>query len=63
MKSLAQKLAQIKGLLGTRDLTAWEHQFVEDICERTRNGNTFATQDLTVKQVEAIDRIYGKHFA
>lgn len=60
MKSLGQKLEQLSGMLGTRDLSAWEEGFVSNVCEQCGDGNT---SRLTEKQVEVLERIYGKHFA
>ena len=56
MKSVAQMIAQLEGLLGTKDLTEWEAGFVETLVER--NGSA-----LSDKQTEIMERIYRKHFA
>jgi hypothetical protein len=53
---------QVEGLLGTKDLTEWEESFVDSIVERLRD-NPKGTLALSSKQVEVIERIYGKHFA
>lgn len=60
MKSLGQKLEQLSGLLGTRDLSEWEEGFVSNVTERCRDGDT---RQLTEKQAEVVERIYAKHFA
>lgn len=56
MKSVSQMIAQLEGLLGTKDLTEWETGFVETLV--ARKG-----QPLTEKQLEVMERIYKKHFA
>jgi hypothetical protein len=61
MKSLAQKLEQIEGLTDTKDVTDWENQFIKDVAARVKR--TGSTSVLSERQVETIDRIYGKHFA
>jgi sulfur relay (sulfurtransferase) DsrC/TusE family protein len=56
MKSVAQMIAQLEGLLGTKDLSEWEQGFVETLVKREG-------KNLSDKQVEIMERIYGKHFA
>jgi hypothetical protein len=60
VKSLGQKLEQLSGMLGTRDLSEWEEGFVSNVCQRCADGDT---KHLTEKQVEVVERIYAKHFA
>lgn len=60
MKSIGQMIDQLDGMLGTKDLTTWEDQFLTDMSERTNCGvNTGA---LSEKQVAVVERIYRKHF-
>ena len=61
MKSLAQKIQQCEGLLGTKDVTAWESDFLQSVIDRSNGGRD--TTRLTEKQAEVVERIYGKHFA
>ena len=65
MKSLAMKIEQIEGLLGTKDVSDWETGFIESIVERCKaNAQTIKdTRGLTSKQVEIVERIWGRHFA
>lgn len=56
MKSVAQMIDQLEGLLGTADLTDWETGFVETLVERKGS-------ELSDKQTEIMERIYRKHFA
>lgn len=56
MKSVAQMIEQLDGLLGTKDLSDWEQGFVETLVERKGSP-------LSDKQTEIMERIYRKHFA
>lgn len=59
--SIGTKVEQIDGLRGTDDLNAREESFVTSIVERYEAAKR-DTQGFTDKQVEAIDRIWSKHF-
>lgn len=59
--SIGTKVKQIAGLVGTKDLTRWEADFVIDILRWTERGNN--TTVLSEKQIEVVLRIYNKHFA
>ena len=62
MKSVAMKVSQIDGLRGTKDVSPWEDEFIGSVVERlTKNGND--SRCLSPKQVEVVERIWGKHFA
>lgn len=61
MASLNNMVKKCSGLLGTHDVNGWEEKFLSDICERTGDGDN--TTSLTEKQIEVLERIYGKHFA
>lgn len=61
MKSLAQKIKQCEGLIGTRDVTDWEGEFLQSVVDRSSAGED--TTRLSPKQVEVVERIYSKHFA
>lgn len=58
--STATMVKQIEGLLGTDDLNDWETGFVESLVNARDDGRLL---NLSGKQVEALDRIYRKHFA
>lgn len=60
MKSLGQKIKQLAGLLGTKDVNQWEDGFIESIVRQTDEGEY--TTSLTDRQVEVLDRIHSKHF-
>jgi hypothetical protein len=55
------QVKRIAGLLGTKDLTDWEHRFVESVVKQTRGGDD--TTSLTDKQLDVVERIFTKHFA
>ena len=55
MVSIAAMVKQITGLVGTKDVTQWENDFIASIARR----NT----PLTEKQIEIVERIWRKHFA
>jgi hypothetical protein len=58
--SLGTMIKQLAGLtLG--DLSEWEQQFVENVCNRTRDGHD--TTRLSDRQTEIVEQIYRKHFA
>ena len=59
MKSVRAMIDQLDGMLGTKDLSEWEQQFVSDICAR---GWRNSTSHLSEKQIAVIERIYRKHF-
>jgi hypothetical protein len=61
MKSLGQKIQQLDCLIGTKDVTAWESEFLQSVVDRSDCGND--TAKLSAKQVEVAERIYEKHFA
>lgn len=60
--SIGTKVEQIDGLRGTSDLNAWEQDFVTSIVDRYEAANK-DTRGLSDKQVEIIERLWGKHFA
>lgn len=60
--SLGTKIEQLDGLRDTNDLTQWEQGFVTSILERYLVAGR-DTRMLSSKQVDVIERIWGKHFA
>lgn len=61
MKSLGQMIKQIAGLVGTKDVNDWETKFITGIVQLTDNGEN--TKYLSPPRIDAIERIYLKHFA
>jgi hypothetical protein len=61
MKSLWQMLSSLHGMLGTRDLTTWEQDFVRNCYDTVQHNKD--TSRLTSKQVEIIQTTFDKHFA
>lgn len=62
MKSLAQKIAQLEGLIDTKDVNEKTNAFLVKVCQgcKDRRGDT---RWLTPGQVEWLDDIYERHFA
>lgn len=61
MSSLIAMVLKLEGLLGTRDLTAWEHDFITSISERVGLAGG-KTSGLSEAQVDKIGQIHAKHF-
>ena len=61
MKSIAQKIEQCSGLIGTADVTDWETQFIESMQRALARDHSSA--GLSEKQIDIIDRIFNRHFA
>jgi hypothetical protein len=59
--SLGAKIKQLGGLVGTRDINAWETDFIRSVVGWSKNGED--TRGITEKQIAVIDRIYERHFA
>jgi len=60
MVSTTKMIQRLEGLLGTKDLTAWEQGFVRSLAARMHAGQV---TKLTGDQVEKLDELHGKHFA
>ena len=60
MLSVRQKIERVEGLLGTNDLNEWEANFVESLARKYQDKNPSPLSD---RQVETLDRIFGKHFS
>ena len=58
--STATKIKQLDGMLDTDDLTEWETAFVRSLVNREAYGGR---RELTERQLETLDRLWGKHFA
>lgn len=61
MSSTNIMLKKCAGLVGTRDVSEWEDQFLRSVLERTDDGNR--PDRLSEKQIDVLQRIYDKHFA
>lgn len=61
MAALNTMVKRVSGLLGTKDLSQWEGDFVATIVDNTKNGDN--TTSLTEKQIDVLERIFDKHFA
>ena len=59
-KSIRQKIQQLEGLLGTKEISQWEETFISDMVKKIKLDDR--TSKLSSKQVDIIDRIHGKHF-
>lgn len=59
MLSTAQKIKKLAPLLGTKDLTPWEQEFLTSIVARSRSGQVSGYTD---KQMESLDGLLTKHF-
>ena len=60
MISTSQMIARLAGMIGTKDLSDWETQFVKRLVERAEAGQVLA---LPEKQIDVLDRLHSKHFA
>lgn len=61
MASLNTMVKAVSGLQDTIDVNDFENQFITSIVEKTKNGDN--TTSLTEKQIDVLERLYGKHFA
>jgi hypothetical protein len=60
MISIGTMVKRIKCLTGTKDVTAWENDFISDIYRKTNQGAD--TSRLSERQVEIIEKIHSKNF-
>lgn len=58
--STAVMTEKLSGLLGTDDLNAWEHDFVESCQRRLEAGQIIS---LSENQVEVLERLHSRYFA
>lgn len=61
MASLNTMVKQCSGLIGTKDLSDFEEDFMTSICAKTNDGDN--TTSLTEKQITVLERIFKKHFS
>jgi myo-inositol catabolism protein IolC len=57
MKSLTQQIERLEAMVGTKDLSDWETDFVINIAYYKDD-----TSRLSEKQVTTLERLYRKHF-
>ena len=59
--SIATKIQQLTGLLGTKDINGWEQGFIESVRGALPpHGQTTA---LSEAQVAKVEQIWERHFA
>lgn len=61
MASTNTMLKQCSGLIDTKDVTPWENEFLQAVWEVSKEGTR--PDLLSPKRVEALERIWKKHFA
>lgn len=61
MASLTTMVKRCMGLVGTKDVTDWENDFLESIAKQTKEGDN--TTSLSEKQIDVVERIFKKNFA
>ena len=59
--SIGQMVQKLAGLIGTKDVSDWEDEFLSGIEAATDGGKR--TSHLTEKQLDVIVRLHSKHFA
>jgi hypothetical protein len=60
MVSTTTMIKRLEGLLGTKDLSAWEQSFVRNLAKHMHAGQV---TKLSGEQVEKLDELHGRHFA
>lgn len=61
MSSTNVMIKRVSGLLGTKDLNPWEQNFVQNICDTSKQATR--PDLLSPKQVEHLEKIFNKHFS
>lgn len=61
MASTNIMLQQCAGLVGTKDVSDWESDFLSSVLDRSQNGTR--PDLLTERQIDVLERIWRKHFA
>lgn len=59
--SIWAMISALHGMLGTRDLTRWQQDFVRNCYDTVQHNKD--TSRLSDKQVEIISEIFNTHFA
>ena len=60
MASLNTMVKRCEGLVGTKDVSDWEDDFLTNIVRVTKGGED--TSKLTEKQIDVLTRIHDKNF-
>lgn len=60
MASLNTMVKRCEGLVGTKDVSDWEDDFLTNIVKVTKGGDD--TSKLTEKQIDVLTRIHDKNF-
>ena len=60
-RTVWQMLELLHGMLGTKDLTTWQQNFVRTCYDAVQHNKD--TTRLSSKQVEIISEIFDKHYA
>ena len=58
--STSVMVERLIGLLGTKDVSDWEEDFIKSLQRRLVDGQITS---LTERQVDALDRLHSRHFA
>ena len=58
MKSTQQMAEQCTGLIGTRDVSKWETEFLISVDQQIKDGRM-----LSDKQIDILGRIWAEHYA
>lgn len=59
--SIGTMIKKLEGLIGTKDVSEWEDNFIDSILQQTDSGKK--TSHLSEKQVAVIEKLHTKHFA
>lgn len=60
MITVGQMVMQLQGLVGTKDISPKNEQFIIDMKERTVDGKR--TSHLTTGQIDYIESLWRQHF-
>lgn len=60
MVSTTIMIQRLEGCMGTGDLSDWEEQFVRSLVQLLESGEVTR---LSEKQLDILERLYGRHFA
>jgi hypothetical protein len=61
MASLNNMVKRCSGLIGTKDVSDWEDDFLKSLVEKTQEGRN--TSSLTEKQITILERIFEKNYS
>ena len=57
--STTTMIRRLEGMIGTKDLSDWEHGFVRSLVERLDAGEV---TKLSEKQITRLEELHGRHF-